>query len=141
MVMLMVVVVVIMMLMVVAMVVVVVEMMMLLVLVVLVLVMMLVVKVVVKVMVEVVTVMMVFVMINAVNQSPIGRFRGITFDYPKGFHKISYPLAVDIAHYMLNRLYVSPPPPPDPPLNPGKKLCQPDKQPTGDQRAQVASRG
>ncbi|KAH3809254.1 hypothetical protein DPMN_137615 [Dreissena polymorpha] len=119
-------------------------MMMLLVLVVMVLVMMLVVKVVVKVMVVVVTVMMVFVMINAVNQSPLGRFRGITFDYPKGFHKSSYPLAVDIAHNMLNRLYVSPAPPPpdaDPHLNPGKKLCQPDKQPTGDQRALVASRG
>ncbi|KAH3850949.1 hypothetical protein DPMN_093425 [Dreissena polymorpha] len=105
MVMLMVVVVVIMMLMVVAMVVVVVEMMMLLVLV-----MMLVVKVVVKVMV--VVVMMVFVMINAGDQSPQGRIRGITFDYPKGFLKKSYPLAVDIAHNtcMLNRLYVRPPP-------------------------------
>ncbi|KAH3877504.1 hypothetical protein DPMN_001377 [Dreissena polymorpha] len=118
-------VVVIMVLMVVAMVVVVVEMMMLLVLV-----MMLVV------------VMMVFVMINAGDQSPQGRFWGITFDYPKGFLKKSYPLAVDIAHNMLNRLYVRPPPPEaDPHLYPGKKLCQPDKQPTGDQRAQIASRG
>ncbi|KAH3788919.1 hypothetical protein DPMN_167083 [Dreissena polymorpha] len=103
--MLMVVVVVIMMLMVVAMVVVVVEMMMLLVLV-----MMLVVKVVVKVMV--VVVMMVFVMINAGDQSPQGRFRRITFDYPKGFLKKSYPLTVDIAHNMLNRLFVRSPPPP-----------------------------
>ncbi|KAH3830785.1 hypothetical protein DPMN_104038 [Dreissena polymorpha] len=118
-----------------AMMVVFVEMMMLLVLV-----MMLVVKVVVKVVV--VVVMMVFVMINAGDQSPQGRFRGIFFDYPKGFLKKSYPLAVDIAHNMLNRLYVRPPPPDaDPHLNPVKKLCQPDKQPTGDQRAQVASRG
>ncbi|KAH3791886.1 hypothetical protein DPMN_145377 [Dreissena polymorpha] len=123
-------VVVIMMLMMVAMVVVVVEMMMLLVL-------MLVVK------VMVVVAMMVFVMINAGDQSPQGRFRAITFDYPKGFLKKSYPLAVDIAHNMLNRLYVrsSPPPDADPHLNPGKKLCQPDKLPTGDQRAKVASRG
>ncbi|KAH3750123.1 hypothetical protein DPMN_184640 [Dreissena polymorpha] len=33
----------------------------------------------------VVVVMMVFVMINAGDQSPQGRIRGITFDYPKGF--------------------------------------------------------
>ncbi|KAH3727872.1 hypothetical protein DPMN_053817 [Dreissena polymorpha] len=107
MVMLMVVVVVILILMVVAMVVLVVEMMMLLVLVVMVLVMIVVVVKVVKVMV---LVMKVFVMINAGDQSPPGRFRGITFDYSKGFLKSSYPLAVDIAHNMLNRLYVRPPP-------------------------------
>ncbi|KAH3710915.1 hypothetical protein DPMN_070413 [Dreissena polymorpha] len=94
-------------------------------------------------MVVVMMVVMLFVMINAGDQSPLCRFRGITFDYPKGFLKSSYPLAVVIAHDMLNRLYVRPLPRRRPSFK-SREETRSARQVvdrTGDKRSQVASRG